>query len=507
MTFEVSLAVFVLHFVCVGILAVFGLHRLLLVFRYYKFRNAPPRPKSFYRTLPRVTVQLPIYNEREVADRLIRSVAALSYPRDRLEIQVLDDSTDETKTIVHNLVEHYIRTGLDIKHVRRPDRRGYKAGALAEGLKDASGELIAVFDADFVPPADFLERTVHFFTDEKCSMVQLRWGHLNTPYSLLTRAQTILLDGHFQIEHTARNRCGFFFNFNGTAGIWRKKAIAEAGDWEGDTLTEDLDLSYRAQLQGAGFVYLLEHTVPAELPIALDAFKSQQHRWTKGSIQVLQKLSSRILRAPLSWRVKFEAFVHLAANFCYPLLLLVGLLILPAVEARSHLGETALALSVLYKTVFLSAFFSIILFYSAAAREARGVSWGRALLEAPLGLIVGIGLSLSNSLAVFEALLGKKSEFNRTPKTGTALQNSKSERRIQRHIWRSWLTGFELMLCSYFAVSCVRAAALECYETLPFLCLFFLSFAYFFYLGICQFFGRWTPGLTVPFDSPLWARS
>ena len=293
-----------LYYSILGVLALYGVHRLVLVVLYARHRRRgaprPPAPEEW----PRVTVQLPLYNELYVARRLIDAVCRLDYPRDRLEIQVLDDSTDETAEIVRAEVARRRAAGFAIHHLRRAERTGFKAGALAAGLERTGGELIAVFDADFVPGPEFLKAAVPYFADPRVGMVQGRWEHLNRDYSLLTRVQALLLDGHFVIEHAARNRAGCFFNFNGTAGVWRRAAIAAAGGWRHDTLTEDLDLSYRAQLAGWRFVYLPDLSVPAELPVDVGGFKSQQYRWAKGSIQTARKLLGRVLAAPLPLRVK-----------------------------------------------------------------------------------------------------------------------------------------------------------------------------------------------------------
>src|SRR5918992_27974 len=287
------------YFFVLVILAVYGWHRYYLVYLYMKNKDRQPVPAGSLAELPRVTVQLPIYNEMYVADRLIDSVCALDYPRELLEIQVLDDSTDETTSVAERAVRRQAAEGIDISYLHRTNRRGYKAGALEAGMKVATGEYVAIFDADFIPPADFLQRTIQFFTDPKIALVQARWGHINQDYSLLTKIQSILLDGHFVLEHGSRNRGGCFFNFNGTAGIWRRAAITDAGGWHHDTLTEDLDLSYRAQLRGWQFVFLQDHVAPAELPVEMNAFKSQQHRWAKGSIQTFLKLMPRILHSNL----------------------------------------------------------------------------------------------------------------------------------------------------------------------------------------------------------------
>ena len=286
-------------------------------------------------------MQLPLFNEMYVAARLLDAIALLEYPRDKLEIQVLDDSTDETQAICRAKVEELANQGLDIQYIHRTDRTGFKAGALEHGLKTARGEFVMVFDADFLPPVDFIERTVHFFTNAKVGMVQVRWDHVNRDYSRLTELQAMMLDGHFVIEHTARHRSGRFFNFNGTAGIWRREAIADAGGWSHDTLTEDMDLSYRAQLRGWEFIYLKDVVSPAELPVEMNAFKSQQFRWAKGSIQVAKKLLPTIWRSKdVPFNVKLEAFFHLTNNFAYPLLLLLSIL-LAAQPARAHAARAA----------------------------------------------------------------------------------------------------------------------------------------------------------------------
>src|SRR5204863_959820 len=287
--------ILVLYFFVLSILAIYGWHRYYLVHLYTENRGKVPLPPPPLAMLPRVTIQLPIYNEMYVADRLIDAVCEIDYPRELLEIQVLDDSTDETTQIAELAVRRQALQGVDIKYIHRNDRTGYKAGALDEGLKVARGTYVAIFDADFIPKPDFLMKTVHYFTDDKVALVQARWGHINEDYSLLTKIQSVLLDAHFVLEHGSRNRGGCFFNFNGTAGIWRRTAIEDAGGWQHDTLTEDLDLSYRAQLRGWRFIFVPDLVAPAEVPVEMNAFKSQQHRWAKGSIQTCRKLLPHIL--------------------------------------------------------------------------------------------------------------------------------------------------------------------------------------------------------------------
>src|SRR5687768_2691951 len=315
------------YFFVLVILAVYGWHRYYLVYLYMKHKDRRPLPNGTLASLPPVTIQLPIYNEMYVADRLIDAVCEIDYPRELLEIQVLDDSTDETRSVAERAVRRNAERGIDIAYIHRTDRTGYKAGALEAGMAVAKGEYIAIFDADFIPTTDFLMRTVSFFADPKVAMVQARWGHINRDYSLLTKIQSILLDAHFVLEHGGRNRAGLFFNFNGTAGIWRRQAIVDAGGWQHDTLTEDLDLSYRAQLRGCNFIFLPNLLAPAEVPVEMNSFKSQQHRWAKGSIQTCRKLLPQILHANVPLGVKAEAFFHLTANFNYPLMCVLSMLL------------------------------------------------------------------------------------------------------------------------------------------------------------------------------------
>src|SRR2546428_859550 len=316
-----DLALLIPSFVVLVLLASYGIHRYTLVSLYYKNKkNRTVDPPAYFSDLPRVTVQLPIFNEQYVVDRLLQAVCRLEYPKERLDIQLLDDSTDETVNVARGLVEHYAAQGHPVSYIHRTNRAGYKAGALHAGLKTAKGELVVIFDADFVPPPDFLLRTVHHFTDPKIGMVQTRWTHINRNYSFLTEVEAILLDGHFVLEHSGRARSDVFFNFNGTAGIWRRRAIEEAGGWQHDTLTEDTDLSYRAQLKGWKFVYLQDVECPAELPIEMTAFKTQQARWAKGLIQTGRKILPRVLKSDQPFHVKLEASYHTTPNNSYLLI-------------------------------------------------------------------------------------------------------------------------------------------------------------------------------------------
>lgn len=480
------------YYLILGILSLYGVHRLLLVIDFLRTRDRAPKCPPAPAEWPWVTVQLPLYNEMYVASRLIDAVAALDYPRDRLEIQVLDDSTDETREIVAGKVAEKRREGLDIVHLHRTDRTGFKAGALAEGLKRARGRFLAIFDADFVPRPDFLRLTVPHFADPKIGMVQGSWSHINRGYSLLTRVEAILLDGHFQIEHTARHRTGCYFNFNGTAGIWRREAILEGGGWQHDTLTEDLDLSYRAQLAGWRFLYLPEVDVPSELPVDVQGFKSQQYRWAKGSIQTGRKLLGRILRARLPLRAKLEAFVHLTNNASYVLMVGVALLIFPAMVLRR--GSPMAVLLLIDLPLFLFATLSVVVFYlvSQAARTgdpAAAGGWRREVRYLPALLGMGIGLSLNNARAVISGLFRRGGTFHRTPK----YQIERAGQEWRHKAYRAdtsrlgWLEG---VFALYFLGCTLWALRAGMWMSVPFLYLFLQGFSYMFLLSVLPWFGR-----------------
>ncbi len=484
----VTVAILAGYFAVLAALSFYGLHRYLLVYLYRKYARGPdPEPAARFdaEQLPAVTVQLPLYNERYVVERLIEAVCALDYPRELLQIQVLDDSTDDTTRIARKLVAARRDAGVDIELIHRDERTGYKAGALENGLQSATGELVTVFDADFVPEPDFLRETIHHFTDEEVGMVQARWQFFNREYSLLTRAQAILLDGHFVLEHTARNRSGRMFNFNGTAGIWRREAIEQAGGWQHDTLTEDLDLSYRAQLAGWRFVFLRDLAAPSELPVEMNAFKSQQHRWAKGSIQTALKLLPRILKSDrLAFRQKFEAFYHLTANLAYPLMVLLAVLMPLATLVRVRAGWYEALLVDL--PIFLSATFSICYFYWVSQREI-GKEIGETLRMIPAVLGLGIGVSVNNAKAVLEALLGHDSPFVRTPKY--AIRKVGESWASKLYIQQSTVMAFvELGLGLWFTAAIVIVAGFppHGFASLPFLALFQFGFLYVAALSIAQ---------------------
>jgi cellulose synthase/poly-beta-1,6-N-acetylglucosamine synthase-like glycosyltransferase len=362
------------YFTIMVVLSIYGMHRYEVIRGYLKARKKMPKePPQRFQELPRVTVQLPLYNERYVVERLIEEVLKLDYPRNLLQVQVLDDSTDETHPVAEALVARCRAMGHPIEYHHRVNREGFKAGALQEGLKTATGELIAIFDADFVPPPDFLTRTVHFFADPTIGVVQTRWSYLNREYNVLTEVEAMLLDGHFVLEHVARCGRGLFFNFNGTAGILRRKMIEDAGGWQHDTLTEDCDLSYRAQLKGWRFLYLPGLDCPSELPVEMHAFQVQQSRWAKGLIQTAKKLLPGILRAPIPWRLKAEAVFHLTPNISYPLMIVVSALMLPVMIVRFYIGWWQMVFVDL--PLIIASFFSIAAFYLMAQHELHPKTW------------------------------------------------------------------------------------------------------------------------------------
>jgi cellulose synthase/poly-beta-1,6-N-acetylglucosamine synthase-like glycosyltransferase len=497
-----DVALLVPYFIVLIVLAAYGVHRYILVYMYYKNRrNRTTEPVARFDELPRVTVQLPIFNEQFVVERLVDAVCRLEYPREKLDIQVLDDSTDETRDVAAAIVERYAALGHTITYHHRGSREGFKAGALREGMKTARGEFIAIFDADFVPPEDFLQRVIHHFTDTKVGMVQTRWTHINRNYSFLTEVEAILLDGHFVLEHGGRSRSGVFFNFNGTAGMWRRQAIEDAGGWEHDTLTEDTDLSYRAQLKGWQFVYLQDVECPAELPIEMTAFKTQQARWAKGLIQTSKKILPRILRSDLPRKVKIEAWYHLTANISYPLMIVLSTLLLPAMIIRFYQGWFQMLYIDL--PLFLASTFSISSFYLVSQKELMPRTWLRTFLYLPFLMALGIGLTVTNTRAVLEALFGMQSSFKRTPKyrveaKGERVRSGKYRRRL------GWVPWVELLIGTYFAATVYYAVINENFITVPFLVLFVLGYWYTGLMSLLQGrFERWTLGVETAHAKPF----
>ncbi|HTR46621.1 MAG TPA: cellulose synthase family protein [Verrucomicrobiae bacterium] len=478
-----DLAIMLPYFLVMAILAMYGIHRYQLVYNFFKNRKNVPGPPPEMTAWPKVTVQLPIYNERYVIERLVEAVAQFDYPRELLDIQVLDDSTDETQQVARDCVERHQALGVPVVYIHRDNREGFKAGALQEGLKSATGEFVAIFDADFIPPADFLRRTVPYFTDPQIAMVQTRWSYINRNYSNLTEVEAILLDGHFAIEHSSRYRSSLFFNFNGTAGIWRRCSIEDAGGWQHDTLTEDTDLSYRAQLRGWRFLYLPEIDCPSELPVEMNAFKSQQARWAKGLMQTAKKVLPRVLRSNEPAAVKAEAFFHLTANISYPLMIFLSIILLPAMIVRFYQGWFQVLMIDL--PLFLASTCSISSFYLAAERALYPKTWKRTFLYLPFVMALGIGLSVRNAFAVIEAIVGKKSEFVRTPKYRVEAdrkdRNARNENDWTKKSYRKsagLMPYLEIILGLYFTGAVVYSIQMENYATVPFFILFVWGYLY-----------------------------
>lgn len=450
------------------LLFVYGVNWYYLTAKWWRLRHTPAMRRMQLTSFPKVTVQIPIYNERYVVRRLLEAVARLDWPANRLEIQLLDDSNDDTTEVLVPLVASLQARGLDIKHVIRKTREGFKAGALAAGLSQASGSLIAIFDCDFCPRPDFLRAVVPEFDDSRVGFVQTRWGHLNRDFSALTRAQALGIDGHFSVEQDVRFRLGYMLNFNGTAGVWRRNCIEDAGGWATDTLAEDLDLSYRAQLRGWRCVYRKDVVCPAEIPAQINAFKRQQFRWAKGSIQVLLKLARPIAGSSLSGGRKFQAYVHLSLYMVHPLMLASFLLLSPLLL----LGK----LHPLVPAIFAAASLGPASMYATSQWDFSREHWGDRLLGLPFLTLLGMGLSLNNSRAVFEALLGHRSAFLRTPKFGIEGQHG-NWRRSRYALRGTGETSAELLLAVYGAATTILAAAMGNYWPIAWTALFTAGFA------------------------------
>jgi len=464
------------------VVSMYGLHRYVIVFLYYRNRKKTPTPAGQFETLPRVTIQLPMYNERMVARRIIEGACEIDYPRDLLQIQVLDDSTDETREIARAAVDEARAAGFDIEYIHRDNRMGYKAGALENGLRTATGEFITIFDADFLPEPTMLKRSIQYFTDPKVCVVQTRWDHLNRDDSMLTRSQAIFLDGHFAIEHVARNRSERFMSFNGTAGTWRKQAIADAGGWQHDTLTEDLDLSYRAQLRGWTFVFLPDLTAPAELPPEMMAFKAQQFRWTKGGAQTALKLLPRVLLSKMPLKVKIEGFFHLTGFTLHIYMMFLVLMLFPAMYMQTvPMSSGTFWRGAFDITVFSLATMSAAVFYLASQYELSR-DWRSVIKYLPMLMALGVGLCVSNTKAILEALVGKKSEFVRTPKYGgqrAAPARVGVKKKVSLVPYVEFVFGLYMTACIVVSAINLRAAM-----TMPFLVMFAFGF---FYVSVMTF--------------------
>jgi cellulose synthase/poly-beta-1,6-N-acetylglucosamine synthase-like glycosyltransferase len=481
------------YFIVMIILAFYGIHRYQLVWLYYRNKKKAAKwsesPARFAEgELPFVTIQLPIFNEQFVIGRLIDACCRLDYPRDRFEIQVLDDSTDETQMVAAQIVARYAGgfAGMEpqpIVYIHRENRFGFKAGALDAGLNSARGEFVAIFDADFVPPRDWVMKVIHHFAEPEIGMVQTRWTHLNRNYSFLTQVEAILLDGHFVLEHGGRSRAGVFFNFNGTAGMWRRKIIGEAGGWQHDTLTEDTDLSYRAQLIGWKFKYLQDVECPAELPIEMTAFKTQQARWAKGLIQTGKKILPRILKSDAPFHTKLEAWYHLTANLSYPLMIVLSTLLLPAMIIRSYQGWIQMML--IDFPLFMASTMSVSSFYLVSQKELFPRRWYRTFIYLPCLMALGVGLTVTNTKAVMEALFGIKSAFARTPKFAVKKKGEKSQATKYRKRL-GFIPIIELAIGTYFAFTVWYACTTENYFTVPFLLLVVFGYWYTGFLSLFQ---------------------
>ena len=464
-----------LYFISLLILFAFGAHGFVMVYHYLKQRGLE-RVQPPLTTTPVVTVQLPLFNELYVADRLIEAVCALEYPKDKLEVQILDDSTDETVDVVANAAAHYRSLGYDVKHIQRRDRSGYKAGALKHGLETARGEFIAIFDADFVPSREFLVKTIpHFYTDPKIGVVQTRWEHLNREYSMLTRTQAFALDGHFVVEQDVRNKAGFFIQFNGTGGVWRKETIYDAGNWQSDTLTEDLDLSYRAQLRGWKFKYLTDVTSPAELPAEVNALKSQQFRWTKGAIETARKMIPEVWKSDIPLRIKIHSTFHLTNNIVFPFIVLAGILNVPLIFIKQRGGHEAYFAMM---SIFVIAFIGSFLFYLISQKSVYP-DWRRRIVLFPLFMAGSMGFAVNNSRAVFEGLFKRKSEFVRTPKF--AIQAKEDSWAKKKYVTKKrkfdWGVAIEILLAVYCFFGVISSLYYLEIAAVPFQLLYFLGFS------------------------------
>jgi cellulose synthase/poly-beta-1,6-N-acetylglucosamine synthase-like glycosyltransferase len=472
-----GIALIGIYFLALALLSLYSLYRIYLVYLYFKNKKKIPRPERYFESLPVVTIQLPIYNEMYVVEQLLDTVSKIDYPRHLLEIQVLDGSTDNTQDLAKTKVKELLAKGYDVHYISRDNECGYKAGALIEGLKTAKGEFIAIFDSDFSPSPDFLHKTIHFFTDPHLAVVQTRWGHLNNGHSSLTEAESILLDGHLILEQTARNRSKRFIQFNGSAGIWRKKAIEDAGGWYTDTLTEDLDISYRAQLKGWKFVFLKDVITPGELPPDMNEFKSQQLKWAIGITQVGRKLIKSILKAKIPLFVKLDIFADLMGYSMHLFLLLIAILMLPFIwcsvryDIRPHI--------ILQGIIFSSTMISFCLFYLVSQIEAYNLKNGvnRFARHFPMLLILGTGLSINNTWGVLKAIIWNKTECMRTPKFGLhATQNNFSAPKYKNN--RSFLPLVELGMGIYFIYLVLFSVIIGSWAIIPFELMFLIGFLY-----------------------------
>jgi cellulose synthase/poly-beta-1,6-N-acetylglucosamine synthase-like glycosyltransferase len=488
-----SIIVILVYSVALLFIFSYSISQLNLVFLYlHSKRTKQPDSEKLLMVLnaeePMVTVQLPVYNELYVAERLIDCIVKLEYPKDKLEIQLLDDSTDETQHIIAQKVKQYQQEGFLIHHIQRNNRYGFKAGALSNGLQFAAGEFIAIFDSDFLPPVDFLKKTIRVFSNDKVGVVQTRWDHLNKNYSMLTRLQAFGLDAHFSIEQKGRSAGHHFINFNGTAGVWRKKCIQDAGGWESDTLTEDLDLSYRAQLKGWKFIYLEEVDSPAELPVTMSALKNQQYRWNKGAAECVKKnLKSVLVNKDLSLRTRLHALFHLMNSTVFVAIMITALLSIPMLLIKDQFPDFHLIF--FFATFFLLGFLALGIFYFISLLQQESKFYPalfRFVKTFPLFLSVTMGLSLHNAVAVIEGYAGKKTSFIRTPKFNllAGSQKWKSNKYHEKKI--NWITIAEGLLALYFTSGILLGISIGDCGLLPFHMMLTFGFGFVFYLSVSQ---------------------
>jgi cellulose synthase/poly-beta-1,6-N-acetylglucosamine synthase-like glycosyltransferase len=476
--------IFILLLYSLSLLYIFlfslGQLHLTWIYRKIKKENSAHHAKDFF---PSVTIQLPVYNEKYVVERLLEAVSRLDYPKDKLEVQVLDDSTDETTSIILNKIESLHNGNLDIKHIHRENREGFKAGALQHGLKIAKGDFIAIFDSDFIPEPGFLQKTIYHFSDPSIGVVQTRWGHINKNYSLLTQLQAFGLDAHFSVEQRARNEAGSFINFNGTCGVWRKHCIEQSGGWSADTLTEDLDLSYRAQLAGWKFKYLEDVATPGELPVIMSAIKSQQFRWNKGGAETARKNFGKVLLSKISFIHKVHAFLHLFNSSVFVALFIAALLSVPMLYIKHQHPEINWLFNV--GIIFLLGFFSIGLFYWTATKKFYPIQTLKKFISLfPRFLIVSMGLSLHNGLAVMEGLLGIKTPFIRTPKFNIRKKGEAWKGNQYLNIKLSPLTVLEGLCVLYFVFGIFLGIKLSDSGLIIFHSMLALGFGYVFYYSV-----------------------
>jgi cellulose synthase/poly-beta-1,6-N-acetylglucosamine synthase-like glycosyltransferase len=496
MTDNLQYAWLIIYLLALVSLFIYGMNcYLLMIFYHLKSPKARRQhleiKEKFFREVPQkdwpqVTIQLPIFNERYVVKRLIQTVCRFDYPRELLEIQILDDSTDDTADIAKAVAAEMRPQGFDISYIHRDDRIGFKAGALKEGLKYAKGELVAIFDADFIPHPRFLKETIPYFIHPEIGMLQTRWGHINSDYSLLTKAQSMGIDGHFGVEQASRAWSGFFMNFNGTAGIWRKTTIEDAGGWQADTLTEDLDLSYRAQLRGWKLKFISDVVCPAEVPVTINAFKSQQHRWAKGSIQTAKKNLGKLFKSDASLLVKFQAFMHLTHYMVHPMMLLVVLTSIPMLYSQWFFDSLAYPIMIFTLLCLATCGPSSMYLFS---QRVLYHDWKNRIKILPFLMCLGTGIAVNNTKAVLEAFLNIESGFIRTPKYG--IQKREDSWKSKRYsIPLSTMSILEFFLGLYSLTGLTLFLFFSKYLVSPFLLIYTSGFFYVFFLSVKHGFGK-----------------